>query len=252
MLIFTSIIIFSQNSTVYIITGKIIDGEKLKPVPGAFVLNTNRLYGTQSDTSGKFRILMLKSDSIRISSIGYYTKYWKPDFSKAHGNFIMQNIYLKPQVYKLSPINIYALRWNAFVYDVKNTKVKENKVQKRITKWIDQMIEEENLADINLPTGIVIPLPIHTKYEKQLAKIQKDEKITKLNKMANEKFNKQLVARITGLKGKDLQKFMKYCSFDRNFILRTSEYDLIIIIQDIYKEYQENQKKQKNKNTQNH
>ncbi len=236
--------LMSQDTTVYVVSGKIIDAETLKPVPSVFLINIPKFSGTQTDTSGKFRILMLKGDSLRISCIGYYTEYWKPDFSKADiKNRISEVIYIKPQTYEIGAINIYETRWKSFVYAIANTEVPQDQTQERLITWINTIVENENLDDLNPKTSIQIPLPIHTHYEKQLAKIQRYQDIERINQQVEQKFNKQLVATITGLQGDELDFFMtKYCSFDKDFILRTPEYDLIIIVQDIFKEYQSNKK----------
>lgn len=238
-----SIFIFAQDTTVIVVTGKVIDAESLTSVPSVFLLNTTKSIGAQSDTSGKYRILMKNTDSIRISCIGYYTQYWKPDFSKIKNNKIEQVIYITPQTYQLSAVDIFSTRWKSFAYDVLNTQIEENEVDKAIVKWFNETVNGQELSNLNPKSGIQIPLPIHTHREKQLSKISQLQKIEVLEQQANQKYNKQFVSDITGLKGNDLSKFMNYCSFDRDFILKTSEYDLIIIVQEIFMEY-----KQKNKN----
>ncbi len=245
LFLLTTIFLSAQDTTVIIVTGKIIDAETLKPVASVFLMNTAKSYGSQSDSSGKYRILMLKSDSIRISCIGYYTEYWKPDFSKINNNEIRQAIYIKPQTYQLSAVNIFLTRWKAFANDILNTEIKEDATEERIVRWFDKTLSKQNLSQMNPKVGIQIPIPLITHRERQLAKIKKLEKIDKLEQQAKEKYNKQFVSDITGLKGSKLNDFMKYCSFDRDFILKTSEYNLIIIVKEIYLEYQEKIKKEK-------
>ncbi|MEA3452203.1 MAG: hypothetical protein U9Q83_09930, partial [Bacteroidota bacterium] len=228
----------AQDSNIVIVTGKIIDAESLTPVSSVFLFNTSKSFGAQSDTAGKFRVIMLENDSIRISCIGYYTEYWRPDFSKMKNGKIEQMIYIKPQIYKLGAVDIFATRWKAFAYEVLNTEVQEDEVEKRIVKWFNKTVDGEDLSNIDPKMGIRIPLPIFTHREKQLKKIKAQQKIDILEQQAKQKYNKQLVSDITKLKGKELDKFMKYCTLDRDFILRTSEYELIIIINDIFLEYQ--------------
>lgn len=235
---FTAINVIAQDTTVYILIGKVIDVETNKPIPAATIVNVNKLFGMQTDTSGNYRILMTQKDSIKISCIGYHTIFWKPDFSKSIGGLISAPIIMEPKTYQIGKVDIYKLRWSAFVYEVSQTEIKEDEVQTRLIKWITKLVENEDLASINLKEGIQIPLPIVTSREKQLKKIYEQKKIDELNKQANEKFNPTFVSRITGLQDEELDDFMKYCSFERDFILKSSEYDLIVIIQDIYKEYQ--------------
>ena len=230
--------LFAQDTTIYIVSGKIFDVATLQPIPLTYLLNTTKLNGVQTDTSGKFRILITENDSIRISCIGYYTEHWQPDFSTANGlNLIYSPIYLRPQTYPLGRVDIYKTRWDAFVYDIANTEIYEDDAKRRMAKWINTIVENEDLENVNVESGIRMPLPIHTHREKQIEKISKQKKIDELNQKAEQKFNKRLVYDITKLQGAELDKFMKHCRFDRDFILKTSDYELIVIIQEIFEEY---------------
>lgn len=230
---------FSQDSTIFVVTGKVIDAETLQPIPMVFLLNTAKFHGDNTDTSGVYRILMMKSDSIRISCIGYHTEYWRPNFKDLKNDETKINIpiYLRPQTYPLGKVDIYKTRWDAFVYEIANTEIEEDETQQRLIKWINRIVENEDLSSINVKSGIQIPLPLYTSREKQLKKIKQQKRIDELNKKAEEKFNRTLVSSITKLEGDELDNFMKYCSFERDFILQTSEYELIVIIQDIFEEY---------------
>ncbi len=245
--IFLSIVLFSalflkaQDTTIYIVSGKIIDAETLLPVSMVYLLNVTKRFGAQTDTSGKFRILLMKGDKIRISSIGYSTDYWEPDFSKATGNYIRTTIYIVPKTYNIGAVDIYSTRWSSFLYEASQVEIAEDETQKNLIKWVDNLVDAQNLSSQNLKGGIQIVLPLYTHREKMLRKIEEQKKIDQLNKQANDKFNKDFVAGITNLSGQELDNFMGYCHFDRDFILRTSEYDLIVIVQDIYKEYEQNQ-----------
>lgn len=231
----------AQDTTIYVVTGKIIDGETLTPVPYCLLLNTNKMFAAQSDTSGNYRILIMKGDEVKITCIGYVTTELKVDFSKAVNRRISQTVYLAPQTYPIGAVNIYSLRWKSLVYNVKNTNVEKDKNKEKIQNWVNNLVVEQNLTMLNPKSGIQIMLPTFSHFEKQQQKIENQMKIDEQNKLADEKFNSELVSQITGLKGNELSNFMRYCSFDRDFILRTSQYDLIIIIKDIYAEYK-NQK----------
>ncbi len=230
---------YTQDSTVYVVTGKVIDSESLKAIPSVLLVNTTKSYATSTDTSGKYRILMTRNDKIKISCIGYETENWKPDFSKSNSKNKITNevIYLNPKTYEIGKVNIYQARWEAFVYNMANTNFEEKELDKRIIRWITKIVADEELSKAVAKSGIRIPLPISTHREKQLRMIAEQKKIDELNKIADKKFNKKLVADITQLEGQELDEFMNYCNFERNFVLSTSEYELIIIIQDIFKEY---------------
>lgn len=219
--------------------GKIFDSETNKPIVFAHVINMKKAIATITDTSGYFRIIMLKTDSIRISSIGYEISYFSlPDTVKSKEQYF--NIYLKPVTYDLNQIDIYSERWKAFVYDMSNTKIEEDETQQRIQIWFDNLVPVDELKMLaTAARGVGFPLNFKSKRDKQLILVEELMLQSELNKIAEEKFNKELVEKITGLHDEKLDDFMKYCRFDRDFILRKTEYDLIVIVQEIYEIYRE-------------
>lgn len=232
----------SQDTTIFVVRGKIFDGETLKPVGYVLFVNKNKMLISQSDTSGKYRILMMKNDILSISCLGYKTIEWTPTQEDLQSKFIEKYFYLEPITYSIGAINIYSMRWKSFVYNMKNVDVEDKSKQKAIQEWITKVVEDQELNKINPKIGIQIVIPTYSHLEIQQKKIQERMKIEELNRQANEKFNPELVSRVTGLQGDELKRFMNFFSFDRDFILKTSEYDLVIIVKQIFEEYQ-NQKK---------
>ncbi len=231
---------FSQLwEKVYYVSGQVIDEETGKPVPYVLVVNVKKGNATQTDTAGRFLITMTKDDSLRFSTIGYYTKYWTLADKNPKGKRYTAEIKLKPRVYNLPSVDIYAVRWKAFVYEVAHTKVEKDETQERIKIWFDRAISEEDLKAIRQASlgARLFVIGGKTKYEKQLQQLQQMERLEQIEKKVQQKFNPQLVSTITGLQGDELDKFMSYLNFDRDFILKTPEYDLIVIIKQIYEEY---------------
>ena len=73
------------------------------------------------------------------------------------------------------------------------------------------------------------------KADKQISKFEYQEE---LSREANERYNPQVVASITGISEEEAAKFIQYCHLSREYILQKSDYDLYIIISQLYKEYQ--------------
>ncbi len=57
------------------IKGSIVSADSLVPIPQAHILSELSHYGTTSDFDGKFSIPIKKIDTLRISSVGFVTKY---------------------------------------------------------------------------------------------------------------------------------------------------------------------------------
>ena len=73
--------------------------------------------------------------------------------------------------------------------------------------------------------------------ERSLRKLQKVLEEQKVEDQINAKYNKAIVSKMTGLKGKELEDFMRYCQIPRDFILKSPEYDILQRIKDSYENY---------------
>lgn len=233
----------AQDTTIYTLKGKVLDGNELKPLTYVLVINKDKLFYTVSDTSGKFRILFMRNDQIQISIIGYKTLVWTATDEDLLSKTVEKVFLLEQQTYPIGAVNVFAIRWKTLVHNIKNFEEKPNEQQKMINQWLKTQLQNEAYFLKNPNTALVITLPLYTKLERQEQKIKERVKIEQLNKMAAEKFNENLVSRVTGLEGEELKKFMNYVTFDRDFILKTPDYDLIMIIKQIFEEYKQKNKK---------
>ena len=57
------------------IKGSVISADSLTPIPQAHILSELSHYGTTSDFDGRFQITIKEIDTLRISSVGFVTKY---------------------------------------------------------------------------------------------------------------------------------------------------------------------------------
>lgn len=234
-----SVNLFAQEEPQIIeVTGKIVDISTKEIVEFAHLINLQKHYASVSDTSGYFRILMTETDSIRVSCIGYEVKYWSLRNKPVSDNSYNTVMYLIPRTYQLSEVSIYKIRWDAFEYDVAHTKVEKDVKQQQLQIWFDNMISDGDLKALyTVSRGVGFSIPFKTRQERQFRKLKKLKRETELNELAYQKYNKELVNNITKLEDEELENFMDYCRFERQFILNTSEYDLIVIISEIYDIY---------------
>ncbi len=223
---------------VYYVSGKVIDEQTQRPIPYALVVNVKKGNATQTDTAGRFLIAMTKNDSLRLSCLGHKTVYWSLAGKKPKHKHFEVTIYMTRRVYQLPAVDVFAVRWKTFVYQIEHAQVEKDKTQEQIQGWINKAISKEDLQALTVASrGVGFVFGGKTKYEKQLEQIKKIERYAQMEKRIHQKFNPQIVSTITGLKGKELEKFMDYLNFDRDFILQTPQYDLVIIIKQIYDEY---------------
>ena len=74
-IIFFCCISLSAQNKYFTIKGSIVSADSLAPIPQAHILSELSHFGTTSDFDGKFSIQTRKIDTLRISSIGFVTKY---------------------------------------------------------------------------------------------------------------------------------------------------------------------------------
>ena len=68
------------------IKGEIVSADSLTPIPQAHILSELSHYGTTSDFDGRFQITIKEIDTLRISSVGFVTKYIHINYDSINAN----------------------------------------------------------------------------------------------------------------------------------------------------------------------
>ena len=68
------------------IKGSVISADSLTPIPQAHILSELSHYGTTSDFDGRFQITIKEIDTLRISSVGFVTKYIHINYDSINAN----------------------------------------------------------------------------------------------------------------------------------------------------------------------
>ena len=74
-IIFLSCLSLKAQNKYFPIKGSIVSTDSLSPIPDAHILSELSHFGTTSDFDGKFSIQTREIDTLRISCIGFVTKY---------------------------------------------------------------------------------------------------------------------------------------------------------------------------------
>ncbi len=74
-IIFLSCLSLKAQNKYLPLKGSIVSADSLSPIPDAHILSELSHYGTTSDFDGKFSIQTREIDTLRISCIGFVTKY---------------------------------------------------------------------------------------------------------------------------------------------------------------------------------
>lgn len=234
---------FSQHE-IYQVRGKLVDPNN-NPIQFAHVVNINKSSACISDTAGWFRILMLRTDTVKISCLGFdVTGFSLKDLNLGPDERHVEIgvVTMQPKLYELETVDVYKERWKSFLYDYQNIDVaQETETEKNIERWKNNLLNVNELQQIaRASRGTGFAMNFDFKRKKAEKKINESKRQDELNQEAYEKYNPQIISGITGMSIEESEKFMFHFNLDRDFILRRNDYDIYLIITQLYKEYKNN------------
>ncbi|MFN8258701.1 MAG: carboxypeptidase-like regulatory domain-containing protein [Bacteroidales bacterium] len=235
----------TDTSRVYTFRGKLVDNEN-KPLAFANIINKLRGHTAVSDSGGNFQISVVYKDSLRISAIGFQTKHLFIK-DKLQKDTVLHVIVMSKKTYDLATVNIYELRWQVFKAEFMEEKVEEDKTAIRISNWMANLVPSDELRMIfQAARGPGFSLNFKTKADKSRKKVNELEKKYQL---IAPKYNDKLITEITGLKGLEIYEFTEFCNFDEAYLMQATEYEIMEVILEKWKEYEQLKKnKEKTKN----
>ncbi len=226
---------FSQTNRIVEITGQIINEKNNSPVHYATITNIKKGKSFTCDSLGFFHVTMLSNDILRINALGFEKQYFtlRDTVDKAK----IYVIKLIEKTYKIANVDIFDARWKDFEFEFAHTETAKQKTKERIEKWFYSLIDPKELALLTASASIGIPINYKTKSEKQKIKVKELELQDIENRIIESKYNAELVSELTGLNKTETKRFMKFCRFERKFLLQANEYDLIVEIKHQFKRY---------------
>ena len=205
----------------------------LEYVPLVHIYNERTHKTNVSDTDGNFMIKVNKGDTLVFSAIGYYFKvvYVTDSLLKKETVFIE----LLPRKYEISEARVYALgNYEQFKQKVLALKLPETRTCK-LRKYLHDLsrkagkeIKYQQEMDKLTQGGVLYAIPIRSPEEIEMIKLKKILEKEKVRKIIDEKFNRNIVSDVTGLKGEDLTEFMVFCNFSDKYLLETNQYDIMV------------------------
>ena len=229
-------IIYSQTNRIVEITGKVISEKDNSPIHYATVINLKKGKATTCDSLGYFHFTMLSNDILRINALGFERKYLKLNDSTINTSEIII-VKLVEKTYQIANVDIFEARWKDFEFEFIHTEIEKQETKERIEKWFHTLIDPRELALITASVSIGFPIPYKTKIEKQKIKVKELERQDIENKIIESKFNPELVSELTGLNASETIKFMRFCNFNREYLLTSNDYDIIIKINNKFDQY---------------
>lgn len=225
------------------LSGKILEREDGESVPYVHIINKNTKEGTTSDLSGDFFILINPLDTIIFSAVGfedYIFTFSKTEIKSRH-YFI--KIALNYSTFQLAPVTIFAFKDEAsFKNDILNLNLPDS-AKKIIIPGSFEGIPEPAKTKVYLNRGLACSgcitsfLNRFNKEAKENKKLRKAVAELPRQQEIYEKYNSEIVEKITGLKENQLNEFMLFCEISEDYILMANKYEIVVAVNGCYEEF---------------
>ena len=224
------------------INGIIYDAKTSERIPFVHIIDVTLNTGTSADDNGNFSLTTNRGDSIKFTAVGYSDFYILLNDSIRNNSY--QVIRLEPKAYLLESMDFYANdpMKGFYLKDIPRDTIKiyGNKGAPGASYW--NVLPNGGSGYVEAFANLFSK---RAKQEKKLAQILEEERMLKMQeeaeivqrKTSEEKYNADLVNRITDLEGEDLENFILEFKPSRGFILRATEYEIALQIVESYREY---------------
>jgi len=215
------------------IMGRIVGVATRKPVSYGMVVNKSLRLSAMSDSSGYFSIKADIGDTLVFSRVGYYLK----EVVSSPGFKIIE---LTEREYELKSVAINGFgTYDDFKYNVIHTQLSDTfEINPQIIRsFPKKVVSLQPQMSIPLGSPVTAMYMILSKEGKSLKKLSKLKENEKVVVSYKDKFSPEIVSKLTGLKERELEKFIKYCNLGTDFILASNEYEIAEKVLDCYKQY---------------
>ena len=230
-LFFIGIYSFSQEEFLFV--GKVIDNQTNRVIQYTHVVNLKTNKGGLTNRNGFFFQKVTEGDYLKLSFMGYNTYYYQVR------NTVSDTItfLLARKVYELEDIDVYPWTIKEFKHKFVYTNFDADSIDWLLKKIL--VPKSELLAIHNFKPFIAIPVfsNFKTKKEKQIVRLEELKRWIK-----KEERYREMVAKVTGYRELELNKFIKYCNFSKRYISYARSYYLTSAIEKKYTEYQKSKK----------
>lgn len=209
------------------IAGKILDSENDEEIPHVYVENATRKIIAESDKTGYFEIFVHPGDTLVFSSIGYF---WAKYVITDESYLIFR---LNKQVYDIGLVT----KLFPYSYDELSNRVLH---MKPTEDSLNLNLEHDPFLPVNTKTPGMLTYTINGAITELYNATNRHARIaTKAAELLNHKehilvmnrkFNKKMVMELTTIPEKYFDDFIAFCDFSDEFLINTSEFQIIMTI----------------------
>lgn len=213
-----------------------MDEQTHEPIPSVNIY-TNQ-YGTVSDIDGNFSFKLNPQDTIRFSFVGYET-YLLHLSDSMQTEKLEVEILLKPSLQELGEVTVHSFMSERDFKDaVIAYKLPNEKKVRKMAGFYYGPPKPVKAKAFSSPISYIINK--FGKQAKQAKNFEKQKSIYEHQKYLRSKYNKDIVANITGLNGDELDDFMHFCKLSDALIEAANEYDMALAINKCFEDFKSN------------
>lgn len=206
------------------VIGTVVDQTTNKGIDRATVVNQRTRQRARTNTEGRFFLTIQPGDSLILTSQLYSRTGIRYDGSD-NPTIVARSLPPMPyRVIDLAEVTVTAKRYE--------------EVKREIQQVLDEPVASKNVTGEQAFDRVADGAGITLLYEMFGKRPKSDRKAyyimqqDRRHALALERF-RLLVDQATDLKGADVDRFLDFCEFDDDFLLRASDYDLINTIQQL-------------------
>ncbi|MBI1287766.1 MAG: hypothetical protein GC178_09325 [Flavobacteriales bacterium] len=223
------------------------------PVPAVHVLNLTDSLATITSPEGAFKVPVDLGDSLVFSSIGYHSKALIITQKEMEADYI--EVRLSPRDYQLLEVEVnpfgtkeqFRDRFMDLETDDGTVKIVGIKAPPKDPRTIPVTEDAQEIKKakylLNPASFIYGNLSKEAKARQELHRLEAQQEKHRYN---YQKFNDEVVNRITGYEGDELHEFMDYCNFSEDQIYRYTEYELTVAILNKQRSFEASKKEKSN------
>jgi len=136
---------------------------------------------------------------------------------------------MNEKIYQINEVEIKGITWNSFKYTIKTMELPEKEIP--FSGKPLQFFNKEQLQNlIANATRTGIPFQLKSKEERSKERVRELLEQSTISHKARQKLI-DLIDSFTDMNGEEINKFIKFCDLPRAFILNSTEYEIILVLE---------------------
>ncbi|MFZ5939424.1 MAG: hypothetical protein ACOYXB_02515 [Bacteroidota bacterium] len=219
--------------------GRIIDDSTGNRVSWVNIFNESRREWYTSDGEGRFNLPLKGNDTLVFRAMGFLGKVVIVDATMSDSFTVVR---MAPRYYEIGEVAIRAFRsYEDFKQEFKTYRVQPTE-QEIMRESFASMAASEGKAAFeekvieetikNSGQYTIATVPILSKEDKFMIRYNKRMEEEEVQRQIDKKYNREIIARVTGLPEDEITDFMVFCNFSTAYLTRATELQIIELIRD--------------------